>query len=670
MPPDQVGLGEYLAGWGLAAAVLGAAAWVAVIVVRRRLPWLRGTPRALAFAVVMTSALLLIHLTPLMLGVLSRGTVLLAAALLAAAMAAVRPAEASPPEPAASPGAESRASWVLVAVGAAVAGGWFLVALRLQATQAIGQVDQLAVYLPDVARYVQRGSLWENDQFVPFLANGNYPQNGVLLQLAAVLPWRQDAFVRAVFLPFAVLTVIALYALARELGAPRTTSWLAGLAFLAMPHVAFLTVEGLPDTIAFFGLATGALFLLRHARTGSTAELVVGGAALGLAFGTKWYGAPAALVVVAAWALYRRAPRHGALVAGCVLAAGGVWLVRNLVLTSSPIFPAGVRPFGITIFDAPANEVLERVGFTVSDYLTDAGMWSDHLVPAWWDAWGPFVPLVLAGAVVAVAAGRRHPVVLLLGALVVALLAVYVVTPNSALGPEGAPTLVGPNARYGLPAVVFAAVLTAWAAGRWPRARVPVEAGLVASVVAGLAKAPLDLDTAQVAAVAAALLATAGIRSAARSAQVPRGRRVAVAAALIGAAVALVGGRLVQDRHEERRYATHDAVAAWIRQHAPDGHAVGIAGREVITYTSPIYPLFGPRLRNRVEYVGPFVDGLLRTYDDARGFAGALERGAFDLLVVYRLADPRAVAREERWAAAAGFAPVAQDARLTLLRRR
>ncbi|HEV2813584.1 MAG TPA: hypothetical protein VGW10_10055, partial [Solirubrobacteraceae bacterium] len=115
MPPDQVGLGEYLAGWALVAAVVGSAAWAGAVVVRRRLPWLAGAPRALVFAVVMASALLLIHLAPLMLGVLSRGTVLLAAALLAEATVAVRPAEASPPEPAASPGAESRASWVLVA---------------------------------------------------------------------------------------------------------------------------------------------------------------------------------------------------------------------------------------------------------------------------------------------------------------------------------------------------------------------------------------------------------------------------------------------------------------------------------------------------------------------------------------------------------------------------
>jgi hypothetical protein len=676
--PDRVGLGEYLAGCALLVAVLAAAAWAAVALVRRRLPWLTGAPRLLAGAVAMTCALIAMHLVPLILGVLSRWTALLAAALLALAVARVPRTRAAPPAAEPARGGEGRPSWALVALAAAAAGGWLAVATKVHATQAIAHVDQLTVYLPDAARLIQRGSLWENDQFVPLLANGNYPQNGVVLQVAAILPWRQDAFVRFALYPFAVLTVVALYALARELGAPRPTAWLAGIAFAATPHMAFLVVQGLADTLVFLGLATGLLFLLRYDRTRATAELVVAGAALGLAFGTKWYGAPAAAIVVALWLLqrlwreraWRRPLGDAAIATGAVLAAGGIWLVRNAAVTPSPIFPSAVRPFGIAIFDAPRNELTERFGFTVADYVLERHMWVDHLLPAWWDAWGPFVPLALAGAAAAAGAGRRRPAVVLLALTTGALLVAYALTPNGAWGPEGAPHLVGPNARYGLPAIVAAAALTAWVAGRAGRWRPAVEAALAATVVVGLAKAPLDLDAGQVA-VAAALLLAAGLA-------VTRGRRLAAgwppgraAAALGGAAlVLLAGGRLLQDRHEQRRYATHDAPSAWIREHAPRDRAVGVAGRDADPFTSPIYPAFGPRLRNRVEYVGPLVDGLLRTYEDARSFTAALRRGRFDLLIVYRPSDPAQVAREQRWATAAGFTALAQDQRLTLLGRR
>lgn len=676
--PDRVGLGEYLVGCGLLAAVLAAAAVAAVVVVRRRLPWLRGAPRLLAGALVATLAVMAVHLVPAMLGVLSRGTVLVAAALLGAAVVAlVRPAAEAAPAPEAAPSAEppeGRLSWVLVALAAAVLGAWLLVASKVHATQAIRHVDMLAVYLPDTARLIQRGSIWHNEQFVPLLANGNYPQNGLLLQLATILPFRQDAFARFALYPYAALTVVALYALGRELGAPRTTAWLTGIAFAAIPHVAFLVTQGLADAVLFFGFATGALFLLRAWRTRSVAELLLAGAALGVAFGTKWYGVPAVAVLLGLWLVSRwlrertwRPPLADAALAGVVvLLTGGVWLVRNLVVTGNPTFPSAVEPLGITLFDAPANELTARFGHTISDYLTEPSSWADLLLPAWWGAWGPFVPLVLLGAVAAFVLGRRRPAIALLAAAVVALLAAYVVTPNSAWGPEGAPILVGANARYALPAVVLAAALTAWVARRAGGGRIALEAVLVAVVVVGVAKAPLDLDAVQVAVGAAVLLAVALAAPRAWPAVSRAWPAFAVGAALL----LVVGGRVVQDRHHDQRYARHDAAAAYVNTDAPEGHRIGVAGLEAVTDTSPIYPLFGPRLRNEVEYVGPFVEDLLRTYGTARDFVAALDRGRFDLLMVYRPADPGATAREEAWATRAGFAPVARDDRVTLLERR
>jgi hypothetical protein len=98
-----------------------------------------------------------------------------------------------------------------------------------------------------------------------------------------------------------------------------------------------------------------------------------------------------------------------------------------------------------------------------------------------------------------------------------------------------------------------------------------------------------------------------------------------------------------------------------------DGRRIGVAGVWTPDGASPVLAAFGPRLGNSVAYVGGFREGMLRAPDDAAGFAERAER--FDVLVIGRPAPPRP-AREEAWAAQAGFRPVTASPRLALLARR
>src|SRR5207249_1857830 len=115
--------------------------------------------------------------------------------------------------------------------------------------------------------------------------------------------------------------------------------------------MSFAVDQVVPDIVLLATLATGTLFLVRHFRTRRTSELVLGGVALGIAFGTKWYGISVVVVVLACWAAAslaarrgrRVVARQGAALVGLVLAAGGVWLVRNWVTTGNPLFPVKVR---------------------------------------------------------------------------------------------------------------------------------------------------------------------------------------------------------------------------------------------------------------------------------------------------------------------------------------
>ena len=83
----------------------------------------------------------------------------------------------------------------------------------------------------------------------------------------------------------------------------------------------------------------------------------------------------------------------------------------------------------------------------------------------------------------------------------------------------------------------------------------------------------------------------------------------------------------------------------------------------------PVLAMFGPRLGNRVAYVGHFVRHLLRQYGGRRAFVAALRRGRYDLLLIGRGAPPAPTVREERWARAAGFRQVAAGPRFTLYAR-
>ncbi|HYI19044.1 MAG TPA: hypothetical protein VD836_10065, partial [Solirubrobacteraceae bacterium] len=131
---------DFLAGTALFALVLVLVGATTALVVRPRFRHLDRLELALASLVVGTAVLVAVHLVPLMLGILTRGTVI-AAALLAVGLAALaRPAGAAAPEPGRDPDSEpdagdphpppgaprpaapsGQASWALAALAGAFA---------------------------------------------------------------------------------------------------------------------------------------------------------------------------------------------------------------------------------------------------------------------------------------------------------------------------------------------------------------------------------------------------------------------------------------------------------------------------------------------------------------------------------------------------------------------
>lgn len=639
-----------------------------------------------------TTALVAIHLVPGALGILSRWSVLAAAAV--AVLVTWRLAPTAPVRRAAPRGFErssGRVSWGLALGAAGLLGLWSLTAFYDQwGLPALG-VDTLTHHLPNVGAWIQSGTFWQIDQFVPYLANGNYPHHGDLVFLAAVLPWENDALARPMNWPFLALAGVAVYAIAAELRAPRAAGVVFAAAFCAIPVVLRTAQSGaMTDMPMLAALGAGILFALRHLREGRRADLVMAGLGLGLALGTKWYGVSSAVVVLAVWAAARVALGAGARrvgveaagLGGIALASGGFWLLRNWIESGNPVYPAKISLFGATIFDAPPDPVREAFGATVFDYLTDFDVLSDAIFPAWRQALDlPSLAIAagtLACVVLAVRGVRRRRdaatvAPLALAAMAVLLAAAYTITPDTALGPAGDPKLVGPNSRYATPALLAGAAAAAWAAGRLGRAALVLELLAFAGVIQGMRRG-FVLDRGLVLQMVAGLAVLVALGwGVARSVRAAAGRRRTVLAALAAAmtflAAVAVGHVRQRDFNSGRYASTGDEALDWVTANAPRNTRIGLVGRWDVRSTSPVWPAFGPRIENEVAYVGPTIDGQLRDYPDAGSFAAALRRERFDLLLVGRR-DARAMpsfeTKLDRWARQAGLELVARGNEATL----
>src|SRR5439155_23072383 len=119
---------------------------------------------------------------------------------------------------------------------------------------------------------------------------------------------------------------------------------------------------------------------------GSGLDLVAAGVGRGRAFGVQWYAVSSVLDVLSVGAgalLVARRParvvlRDGAWLSALVLACGGFWILRNLVESGDPLFPARIAPFGITIFDAPPDRYRALAGFTIADYADQPAIWRHY----------------------------------------------------------------------------------------------------------------------------------------------------------------------------------------------------------------------------------------------------------------------------------------------------
>ena len=692
--------GDYFVGLIFLLVTYGSVAAAAELAVRRRLPLLRGATRAVAWAVLATACLLAACLVPGALGILSRESTAAVGLAIAGLVAAFVPATEDGPsgDPVPSPQA-SRAERLLGIAGIVGASLWFgYTLIRYRTHEPIG-FDAAAAYLPTAARWLQEGSIWQLADWVPNSFYGSGPGNGSVIVLSTMLPWDNDFLSHLAMYPYVVLMAVALYALARELGAPWPAAALLGTMITAAPVVVQHGLsEGLLDPVMYATLAAGILFLVRHNRSGTRADLVLAGLALGICFGTKFYGYTSVAAVVLVWVVARlacRVPlatvvRQTLAVGALVLAAGGIWMLRNWIETGNPLMPVRIELLGTTLFDAPPDPQRPIFGFTLLDYADQPGVWTDTLAHQFRIAFGWGLILLAAGVAAAAAlivrgrrtAGRSERVARALLGATLLLVLVYAATPYTGAGPEGDPLAAAINVRYGIPAAIVAAGLLGWLAGQigtgW---RVALVAAALVGTLDALRVGPVNAP--EVAWICFALggLVVAVVALAGEQRfrlRIPRASRGALA---VGAACTLVvgavAGQALQRNFNDDRYTGADPALDYVIANSDENSSVGLAGFWTLEGVVPIYPSFGPRLAGHVNFIARKDDGaLLRRFDSRVPFLDQLARLDPDLLIVGRDTpsefDPdhdrsAPAGAELAWARTAGYREVARSDRFLVL---
>ena len=681
-------LGEFVSGVLFYLVTLVASLVAAWLVVARRFSYMRPLPRLLAWMVVGTGALMYAEVIPAALGILSRWTAAATALGWLALAIWVRrraegPVDSPPPVP-----ASSRLSVLVAAVTVGAVLVYELARLRLLASHSLTEIDMLSFHLPGIARFIQTGSLWRVDQFLPGFATAQYPNNGDFLLLGAIIPWRDLAFVRFVPIPFFALSGVATYALGVELGAARAAAATMAAAATSLLAYAPLALEGLPDPVSLALFVAALTFLARARRIGG-AELPLAGLAFGLALGTKWYAATGTAVVLAAWVVLRLAAgqrrellKHMGMILAMVSVGGGLWLLRNWIESGNPIYPKQVSPLGLHLFAGSKGDVIDKYGYTIANYLTDSHALSKYIWPGFRELVGPFGIVVVMGLVVSIVGFVRERVrgrqgsnscsrTVVIGAVLIVLgnCVIYAITPGSAYGPKGRPIEAFTNIRWLMPGILVAAAVAARAVRDLGRAGIVLELGALYGALYALGLTPDPLPSAgRVVAVAIfialAAFASWQLRSAFRA--FPRAVMArpwaAGTLATLALALVVVVGRVDQVHFDTRTYAPYDPAFAWIDRYARAGDRIGIAGAWDTGGLAPTLPAFGPRLGNYVAYVGDPARASLHLPASESTFAADLRRGRYDVLVI----GAQLTGHTDVWARRLGYVPITGDWHLLL----
>ncbi len=633
--------GRFCFGWLLLGATISGAGVGGWAIRRRVVPEWNGPPARLAEVVGASS---IVIMTSQVLGSVGQfKPVQLALAVLVIG-AGLLIALGRPPAPARPPAvAEPRWMASLAIASIAVISGQWGARILEQVRSGIGTYDNLWYHLPVAARFAKTGWLTRTHLLTPDFPVSWHQSNSEVAHAIGMLYFERDVLSLFVSIPYLAVALLAAFCIGHPVG----RGW---LCVLASTVVFGSTIVGLGHAggaysdlpAAAFGLAAVALLLQPAEASGEAGKLGLAGAAAGIALGSKLTiaGLIVALSVVAVLTARRAMTTRRATVTWCLplLATGSFWFLRNLWRAGSPV-PGTKVGIGPLAFPSGSYPTVERLGYSVSDYLVDGSVWRDWFAPGLRIALGPGWPLTigLACAATAVALFRHTPWWSLergLGLILMVGFVSYLVAPTTALGEHGAPTLFTSNLRYTIPVLALALALLPVLVTRHPA----IIASLCAIAVAisqfsrGAGRYPAWPAGYRAAGIGVALVVLAVGIALVRIGplQLPTSLARALAVGAVSLAVSVTWG--VTGWNYEDRYRP-DPIDAWAQTQSDQ--RIAVEGSQVA------YPLYGRDLSNTVEWLGtegPHAE-LMRA-QSCTEIRRLLRSGGYDFAVVGTATNP------------------------------
>jgi hypothetical protein len=524
--------------------------------------------------------------------------------------------------------------------------------------------DTTWYHMPFAGRFAQEHSIVHLHFTDPLrLTAWFYPATYELLNGAGILVFDSDFLSPLMNLGWLSFGLLAAWCIGRPYGVAPATLVASALVFDSGVLVVTQSGEGRNDVMGIALLVAFAAIIvnghqIRRARDPDAeldsgplidrGPLVIAGLAAGLAISVKLtFLAPVGAITLGLLLFANpRARRATLAVFGlALLATGAYWYGRNLIHSGSPL-PL-IQGFGPIDLPHPDQmDLYPRNPNSVAHYLFDPPVYRAWFFPRLEDALGPLWPLILVVALAGSAYGilrARNRMTRVLSAAALLTAVVYVFTPLTAAGQEGAPTGFFTNTRYLMPALVLALALIPIARPlRLDERRVQWTLGFFTLLYAATVLAtPQWLPEYIAGTIFLTLLfvwAPAGLGWLRGEGRLSRGGVALGAAAVLLLAVLL--GRAQEVQFEKHAYTDADLyldeggpVKAFAWAHGQHDQSIGIAGSGELFFAQ--YGFYGADLSNRVQYIGqPGPEGEYRVPSSCAQFRRLINEGDYDYLVV------------------------------------
>ena len=574
----------------------------------------------------------------------------------------------------AAPQVQKLALWIALGVASWVVAEWTFPS-QLSLDQGMFGGDTTWYHMPFSGRIAQDASIVHLHFTDPLrLAAWFYPGSSELVHAAGIVLFKSDWLSPLINLIWLSIALLAAWCVGRPYRVGPATLVAAALVLSAGVMIETQPGEGRNDIMGLAFLVAFAAFLINgHQRraptTGAVQDaperdaplldkgpLVMAGIAAGLAVSVKLpllvpVCAIAGLMVIVS-GRGRRVMTAAALGIPAFV-VGGYWYVRAAIHTGgNPIPQIGWGPLHLPRPDQMPLDPRPR--FSVAHYLFEPSIYRKWFFPQLDNALGPLFPLVLVIAVAAavyIAFRSRNVILRVLAAAALVTAAVYLVTPLTAAGQEGAPTGFFTNTRYLMPGLILALVLLPIARPlRAPETRawqtLLFLTGLYAIMVLTTPRWYPGFIVGTVFLTMALVWAPAALAMLRGRRRVSRGLVAIASTAIVLLAVIL--GRAQEVQYYKHHYTRttlflqeggpQDAYAFARRQH---DKRIGIAGSGEIFFGQ--YGFYGANLDNYVQYIGvPGPNGQYRLATTCRSFRRRVNAGDYDYLIISKFTQDSA----------------------------